>query len=177
MAMYKLGWHGPELPAHGSFWIAATATVAGQVRLGRDVGIWFGAVLRGDDEALEIGNQTNIQDNAVLHADPGFPLIIGRGCTIGHAAIVHGCKIGDNTLVGMGSTVMNGARIGANCIIGANALITEGMIIPDNSLVIGAPAKVVRELDEAAIVRIAESARAYVEKWKLYSSQCIRLDN
>ena len=175
MAIYRLDEHSPELPEPGSFWIAPSATVAGRVRIGRDVGLWFGAALRGDDEALEIGDGTNVQDNAVLHADPGFPLVIGRGCTIGHGAIVHGCIIGDNTLIGMGSTVMNGARIGANCVVGANALITEGKMFPDNSLIMGTPAKAVRELDAGALAGLTRSAKAYVEKWRRYARGAVRI--
>jgi carbonic anhydrase/acetyltransferase-like protein (isoleucine patch superfamily) len=169
MAVYKLDEHSPELPEPGSYWIAPSATVAGRVSIGREVGIWFGAALRGDDEALELGERTNVQDNAVLHADPGFPLLIGRGCTIGHGAIVHGCTIGDNTLVGMGATIMNGARIGANCIIGANALVTEGKVFPENSLIMGAPAKAVRSLDADALPELERSAEAYVKKWRRYA--------
>jgi len=175
MAVYRLDEHSPELPEAGSFWIAASASVAGRVHIGRDVGIWFGASLRGDDEALEVGDGTNVQDNAVLHADPGFPLVIGRGCTIGHGAIVHGCTIGDNTLIGMGSTVMNGARIGPNCVVGANALITEGKVFPDNSLIMGAPAKAVRELDGEALAGLQMSAQVYVDKWRRYARGAVRI--
>jgi carbonic anhydrase/acetyltransferase-like protein (isoleucine patch superfamily) len=170
MPVYRLDDAVPELPEPGSFWIAPTATVVGRVRIGRDVGVWFGAVLRGDDEALEVGECSNVQDNAVLHADPGFPLLVGRGCTIGHGAVVHGCTIGDNSLVGMGATVMNGARIGANCVIGANALITEGKAFPDNSLIMGAPAKALRELDADAVAGLSRSAEAYVRKWRRYAA-------
>jgi carbonic anhydrase/acetyltransferase-like protein (isoleucine patch superfamily) len=175
MAVYKLDEISPELPESGNYWIAASATVAGRVRIGQDVGIWFGAALRGDDEVLEVGARTNVQDNAVLHADPGFPLVIGRGCTIGHSAVVHGCTIGDNTLVGMGATVMNGARIGANCIIGANALITEGKAFPDNSLIMGVPAKAVRELDASAVSGLRSSADTYVQKWRRYALGAVRI--
>jgi carbonic anhydrase/acetyltransferase-like protein (isoleucine patch superfamily) len=173
MTVYKLDQDSPELPEPGSCWIAPSATVAGRVRIGRDVGIWFGAALRGDDESLEIGERTNIQDNAVLHADPGFPLVIGRGCTIGHGAIVHGCTVGDNTLIGMGATVMNGARIGANCVVGANALITEGKVFPDNSLIMGAPAKAVRELGPEARAGLERSAEVYMQKWRRYAKGAI----
>jgi carbonic anhydrase/acetyltransferase-like protein (isoleucine patch superfamily) len=169
MAIYRLDEESPELPERTGFWVAASATVAGRVRLGRDVGIWFGAALRGDDDRIEIGDRSNVQDNAVLHADPGYPLVIGEGCTIGHGAIVHGCTVGDNTLVGMGSTILNGARIGANCIVGANALITEGKVFPDNSLIMGAPAKVVRELDAEAVEGLRRAATAYVAKWRRYA--------
>ena len=169
MAIYRLDDNSPELPERNAFWVAASATVAGRVRLGQDVGIWFGAALRGDDERIEIGDRSNVQDNAVLHADPGYPLVIGEGCTIGHGAIVHGCTVGDNTLVGMGSTILNGARIGANCIVGANALITEGKVFPDNSLIMGAPAKVVRALDPEAVEDLRRAAATYVAKWRRYA--------
>jgi carbonic anhydrase/acetyltransferase-like protein (isoleucine patch superfamily) len=169
MTVYRLDDDTPELPAPGSYWIATSASVAGRVRVGRDVGIWFGAALRGDDEALEIGARTNVQDNAVLHADPGFPLVIGEGCTIGHGAIVHGCAIGDNSLIGMGAIVMNGARIGANCIVGAGALVTEGKVFPDNSLIMGSPAKAIRELDADAIAFVRQGAEVYVRKWRRYA--------
>jgi carbonic anhydrase/acetyltransferase-like protein (isoleucine patch superfamily) len=176
MSLYRLDDDTPELPEPGSYWIAPSATVAGRVRIGRDVGIWFGAALRGDDEGLEIGERTNVQDNAVLHADPGFPLVIGRGCTIGHGAIVHGCTIGDNSLVGMGATVMNGARIGRNCIVGANALVTEGKAFPDNSLIMGAPAKALREIDAAAVAGLERSAEVYVSKWRRYAKGAVRIE-
>ena len=133
----------------------------GRVRLGPGVGIWFGAVLRGDNEWIEVGEATNIQENAVLHTDMGSPLTIGRDCTIGHKAMLHGCTIGDGTLIGMGATVLNGAKIGRGCLIGACALITEGKEIPDGSLVMGSPGKVVRMLDEAARARLLESAAGY----------------
>jgi carbonic anhydrase/acetyltransferase-like protein (isoleucine patch superfamily) len=170
MSIYSLdGDAAPELPEPGSFWVAASATVAGRVRLGRDVGIWFGAAIRGDDAVISIGDRTNVQDNAVLHADPGLPLTIGEDCTIGHGAIVHGCTVGNNTLIGMGATILNGARIGANCIVGANALVTEGKVFPDNSLIMGVPAKALRELDLEAIEGLKRAAAAYVAKWRRYA--------
>lgn len=169
MPLYRLGEYSPALPDTGEFWIAAESVVAGRVRVGRDVGIWFGAVLRAEDEWITLGEGTNVQDGCVLHVDPGFPLDIGRNCTIGHRAIVHGCTIGDNTLIGMGSTVLNGARIGRNCLIGANCLITENKVIPDNSLVMGAPGKVIRELDEAAIKGLTRSAEGYQARWRQYA--------
>src|SRR5919202_1912776 len=131
MAIYAFEEFRPELPGEGRFWIAPGAHVIGRVRIGVDVGIWFGAVVRADNDTIEIGEGSNLQENAMLHADPGFPLVIGAGCTIGHHAILHGCTIGANTLVGMGATVLNGARIGANCLVGANALVTEGKEFPD----------------------------------------------
>ncbi|WP_294644830.1 gamma carbonic anhydrase family protein [uncultured Aureimonas sp.] len=142
--------------------VAPGAHVIGDVVLGEDVGIWFNAVIRGDVAPIRVGARTNIQDGAVLHADPGFPLDIGEGCTIGHQAIVHGCTVGRNTLIGMGATVLNGARIGADCLVGAGALVTEGKEFPDGSLIVGAPAKVVRALDAAAIEGLRQSAERYV---------------
>ena len=144
-------------------WIAPGAHVIGRVRLEPGVGIWFGATLRGDNELISVGQGTNIQENCVLHTDMGFPLTIHAGCTIGHKAMLHGCTIGKNSLIGMGATVLNGAVIGENCLIGANALVTEGKVIPDGSLVVGAPGKVVRQLDEAAINGLRASALHYSE--------------
>jgi carbonic anhydrase/acetyltransferase-like protein (isoleucine patch superfamily) len=169
MTIYSLDDFSPELPEPGHFWIAPEAVVVGRVRIKQHVGIWFGAVVRGDDEQIEIGEYTNIQDGCVLHADPGYPLAIGRNCTIGHKAVVHGCTIGDNSLIGMSATIMNGVRIGRNCLIGANSFIPENKVIPDNSLVMGAPGKVVRELDEAGIRGLSMSADLYVEKWRRYA--------
>ncbi|WP_274628935.1 gamma carbonic anhydrase family protein [Arvimicrobium flavum] len=143
-------------------WIAPDASIIGNVLLGRDVGIWFGAALRGDSEPIRIGDDTNVQEHTIMHTDPGLPLTIGKGCTIGHRALLHGCTIGDNTLIGMGAIVLNGARIGNNCLVGAGALVTEGKEFPDGSLIVGSPAKVVRQLDEAAIERLRQSARHYV---------------
>jgi len=162
MAIYELDGVRPEL-ANGFVWVADSAAVIGRVTLGEDVGIWFGAVLRGDMEEISVGARSNIQENSVLHTDAGFPLTIGEGCTIGHKAMLHGCVIGENSLIGMGATVLNGAKIGKNCLIGANALITEGKEIPDGSLVMGAPGKVVRMLDEAARARLLASAAGYRE--------------
>ncbi len=150
MPVYALGDLAPELPETGAFWIAPDAHVIGKVRLHADVGIWFGAVLRGDNELIEIGARSNIQEGAMLHTDMGFPLSVGADCTIGHHAILHGCTIGDNSLIGMGATVLNGAKIGRNCLVGANALVTEGKEFPDNSLIVGAPARAIRVLDAEA---------------------------
>ncbi|GGB59579.1 gamma carbonic anhydrase family protein [Roseibium aquae] len=169
MAVYELDGVGPVLPASGHYWIAPTASVIGRVLILEEVSVWFGAVLRGDREPITIGARSNIQDGAVCHADPGFPLTVGQDCTVGHRAILHGCTIGDNTLIGMGATVLNGARIGSNCIVGANALIAEGKVVPDNSLVVGVPGKVVRTIDEAAAAGITQSAAGYVANWKRYS--------
>ena len=161
MTLYALDGKAPKVP-NGFFFIAPSAEVIGNVELEEDASIWFEAVLRGDNELIRIGQGSNIQDLCVLHTDLGFPLTVGRGCTVGHHAILHGCTIGDHTLVGMGTTVLNGARIGRHCLIGADALITEGKEIPDNSLVVGSPGKVVRTLDEAARERLHQSAVQYV---------------
>lgn len=168
MTLYAIGGHAPETPEDGDFWVAPGAQVIGKVKIGKGAGIWFNAVLRGDNEPVTVGDGSNVQDGCVLHTDPGCPLIIGRGCTVGHKAILHGCEIGDGSLVGMGATVLNRARIGANCLIGANALVTEGKAFPDNSLIMGAPAKAVRTLDEAAIRGLKLSALHYEERMRLY---------
>ncbi|PYB71211.1 gamma carbonic anhydrase family protein [Rhizobium wuzhouense] len=169
MAIYALGEKRPLLPAADRYWIASGAQVIGDVRLGLDVGIWFNAVLRGDNDPITIGKGTNIQDGVMIHTDPGFPTKIGDGCTIGHHAIVHGCTIGDNSLIGMGATVLNGAVIGKNCLVGANALVSEGKVFPDNSLIVGAPARVVRTLDDNAVARLRLSAESYVRNWQRFA--------
>nr|WP_321509654.1 gamma carbonic anhydrase family protein [uncultured Celeribacter sp.] len=161
MTVYRLGDLSPEMPEDGDFWVAPDANVIGRVRLGQGANIWFGATLRGDNDLIDVGEGSNVQENCVLHTDPGFPLVIGAGCTIGHKAMLHGCQIGENSLIGMGATVLNGAKIGRNCLIGACALITEGKDIPDNSLVMGAPGKVVRSLSEAQIEGLKRSALHY----------------
>ena len=144
-------------------WIAPGCHVIGNVTIGAAASVWFGATLRGDNELIAVGEGSNIQENAVLHTDMGFPLTIGKGCTIGHKAILHGCTIGDNSLIGMGATVLNGAVIGENCLIGAGTLITENKVIPDGSLVMGVPGKVVRSLDDKAIAGLKLSALHYSE--------------
>ncbi len=161
MTLYALDGHSPETPADGDFWVAPDANVIGKVRLGQGASVWFGCTLRGDNELIDIGAGSNVQENTIMHTDMGFPLTIGVNCTIGHKAMLHGCTIGDNTLIGMGATILNGAKIGKNCLIGANALITENKVIPDGSLVMGSPGKVVRELDAAAIQRLTFSALHY----------------
>ena len=159
--IYALDGVAPDLPDDGDYWIAPGAHVMGDVRLAAGVSVWFGAVLRGDNEPLEIGEGTNIQENSVLHTDMGFPLTIGAHVTVGHKAMLHGCIIGEGSLIGMGATVLNGATIGRGCLIGAGALVTEGKEIPDGSLVMGAPGRVVRQLDEAAREKLLLSARGY----------------
>lgn len=171
MTLYALGELSPRTEGTGTFWVAPGAHVIGDVHLGRDVGIWFGAVLRGDREPLRIGQRTNIQEHAMIHADPGFPTTIGNGVTVGHRAIVHGCTIGDGTLIGMGATVLNGARIGRNCLVGAGALVTEGKEFPDGSLIMGSPARLVRALSEEALASLAKPAANYVKNWKRFDSE------
>jgi len=176
MTLYSLGGTSPQMPENNDFWVAPGAHVIGDVVLGEGVGVWFGATLRGDNEPIIIGAGSNVQENCVAHTDPGFPLVVGTNCTIGHRAILHGCHIGDNTLIGMGAIILNGARIGANCLIGAGALVTEGKIIPDGALVMGAPGKVVRALDDAAIASLATSARHYQDKMRSFRTRLTALD-
>lgn len=175
MALYALDGLAPKL-ADETVWIADTAHVIGNVILGRNVSIWFGCTLRGDNEPITIGERTNIQENAVLHTDPGFPLTIGAGCTIGHKAMVHGCTIEDSALIGMSATILNGAVIGRNCLVGAGALVTEGKTFPDNSLVLGAPAKVVRMLTEEDIAEMRRTSNHYVENARRFAAGLTRLD-
>ena len=168
MTLYALNGHRPETPADGDFWVAPGAHVIGKVVLESASSVWFGSTLRGDNEVITIGAGTNVQENTVMHTDMGYPLTIGKGCTIGHKAMLHGCILGDNTLIGMGATILNGARIGNNCLIGAGALITEGKEIPDGSLVMGVPGKVVRQLDAAAIEGLKKSALHYQERMRVF---------
>lgn len=161
MSIYRLGDKTPEI--HETAWVAPTAAVIGNVELAEQASVWFGAVLRGDNDPITIGARSNIQDNSVLHTDPGVPLIIGDGVIVGHRVMLHGCTIGDNTLIGIGATVLNHVKIGKNCIIGAHALITEGKEIPDNSMVIGAPGKIVKTLNEGQIAMLRMNAEIYVK--------------
>lgn len=144
-----------------SAWVAPDANIIGRVVLGAESSVWFGATLRGDNEDIRVGPGSNVQEACVLHTDLGYPLTIGRDCTVGHRAMLHGCTIGDGTLIGMGATVLNGASIGAGCLIGAGALVTEGKVIPDGALVMGAPGKVIRMLDADAQARLLQSALGY----------------
>lgn len=168
MAVYNLGNVTPELPNDDEYWIAPNAAVIGRVILKKNASVWWGATLRGDNDPIVIGEGSNVQDGSVLHTDDGSPLTIGANVTIGHLVMLHGCTIGDNTLVGIGSIVLNGAKIGKNCLIGANCLITEGKEIPDNSLVMGAPGKVVRELTDQQAKMMSAGSHHYVENWKRY---------
>lgn len=175
MAIFELDGQAPELPADGRYWIADSAAVIGRVRLKRDASVWFGSVLRGDNEWIELGERSQIQDNATLHTDPGFPLTIGENCVIGHNVVLHGCTIGSNSLIGMGAIMLNGAKIGCNCLVGAGALLTEGKEFPDNSLIVGAPARAVRSLDAEAAQMIARGADIYVRRWQQYAKGLKRI--
>ncbi|TIL81691.1 MAG: gamma carbonic anhydrase family protein [Mesorhizobium sp.] len=170
MPTYTIDGKAPTFEDADSNWIAPDATLIGDISIGRDAGFWFGVVIRGDNEPITVGAGTNVQEHTVMHTDPGFPLTIGTGCTIGHRALLHGCTIGDNSLIGMGSIVLNGARIGRNSLVGAGALVTEGKVFPDNSLIVGSPARVVRELDEAAVARLCGSAAHYVANGKRFKA-------
>lgn len=172
MAFYRLGEHAPHLADSARVWIAPGAHVIGRVQLGLDVGIWFNAVIRGDNEPITVGDRANIQDNAVLHSDPGYPLTIGEGVTVGHGAIVHGCTIGDDTLIGMGATILNGARIGRGCIVGANALVREGAEFPDGSLIVGVPARIVTSGDPDYTAATRPAADLYVENGRRFAADC-----
>jgi len=162
MAIYELDGQAPDLPADGDYFIAETATVIGKVRLKKGASVWFGAVLRGDNEWIEVGEGSNVQDGSTCHTDLGFPLTIGKNCTVGHNVILHGCTLEDGALVGMGSIVMNGAIIRRGSIVGAGAVITEGKEFPEHSLIIGAPARVMRALDPAQVERMGSAAKFYV---------------
>ena len=166
MALYQLDDLIPSLPA--SAWVADNAQVIGDVTLGEDSSIWFGVVVRGDTESITIGQGSNIQDGSVLHADPGVPLIIGDNVTVGHQVMLHGCTIGDNTLIGIQAVVLNGAKIGKNCLVGAGSLVTEGKEFPDGSMIFGSPAKAVRQLSEEQIEGLKKTARHYVDNAARY---------
>ncbi|WP_298818090.1 gamma carbonic anhydrase family protein [uncultured Roseibium sp.] len=170
MTVYALEGRFPSFPESEAYWVAPSASLIGDIRLAEEASVWFGAILRGDNEPISVGARSNVQDGCVFHTDMGFPLTVGADCTIGHNAILHGCTVKDNSLIGMGATVLNGAVIGSNCIIGANALIGEGKVIPDNSLVVGIPGKVVRELPPEAAVDITKSAQGYVRNWKRFKA-------
>jgi len=173
VTLYALGEHAPRIA--DDTWVAPDANLIGKVVLEHAASIWFGCTIRADHEEIRIGEGSNVQENCVMHIDAGFPLTIGAGCTIGHKVMLHGCTIGDNTLIGMGATVLNGARIGKNCLIGAGALITEGKEIPDGSLVMGMPGKVVRQLDDAAIQGLRDSALHYQDNMRGFRDQMKRV--
>ena len=173
MSLYALGDVKPRLASDA--WVAPGCHVIGDVVLEAKASVWFGSTLRGDNEPIVIGAGSNVQENCVLHTDMGYPLTIGAGCTVGHKAMLHGCRIGDNTLIGMGATVLNGAVIGRNCLIGAGALVTEGKLIPDGSLVIGVPGKVVRQLDAQTIAGLRQSALSYQQNAARFRRDLVKL--
>jgi len=170
MTLYTLADRRPLLPTSGRYWIAPNASVIGDVALGDDCSVWFGATLRGDNERITVGARSNIQDGATLHTDLGFPLDLGEDCTVGHNAILHGCTIGAGSLIGMGAIVLNGARIGRDCLVGAGALVTEGKVFPNGSLIVGAPAQAKRILDEAAVAGLARAAAGYVDNGRRFAA-------
>jgi carbonic anhydrase/acetyltransferase-like protein (isoleucine patch superfamily) len=169
MALYDLDGLSVSTAGAGKCWIAPNAVLLGNVRIEDDASVWFGAVLRGDNELITVGPRSNVQDGSVLHTDPGFPLTIGADCTIGHMVMLHGCTIGPGCLIGIGSIILNGAKIGEECLIGANTLIAEGKQIPPRSMVLGSPGKIVRQLSDDDVKRIYGSAGRYVANWKRYA--------
>jgi carbonic anhydrase/acetyltransferase-like protein (isoleucine patch superfamily) len=173
MAIYRYGEHSPSIDE--GVYVAETADVIGRVSLAREASVWYQAVLRGDTETLSVGEGSNIQDGAVLHADPGFPTRVGRGVTVGHQAMLHGCTIGDGSLVGIQAVILNGAVIGRNCLVAAGALVKEGAEFPDNSLIVGTPAKVVRELSPEALEGLRQSAEGYVERSRRHALELERI--
>ncbi|WP_417816904.1 gamma carbonic anhydrase family protein [Tritonibacter scottomollicae] len=169
MTLYALGAHKPQI--HPDTWVAPDANLIGQVVLEEGASVWFGVTIRADHEEIRVGRGSNVQENVVMHIDAGYPLSIGENCTIGHKVMLHGCTIGENSLIGMGATILNGAKIGKNCLIGAGALITENKEIPDNSLVMGAPGKVVREVDAALAAKLTDSALHYQENMRRFKAE------
>lgn len=166
----SLGDRQPVISENGTF-IASTATVIGSVDIADEASVWFGAVLRGDNDWIRIGRGSNVQDGAILHTDPGIELVVGEGVTVGHRVVLHGCEIGDRTLIGIGSTILNHARIGSDSVVGANSLVTEGKMFPDGVLLMGAPAKIVRELDSDEIAMLAGSAAVYIENSRRFIAE------
>lgn len=173
MTMYKLGEHAPTI--HESVFVADTATIVGRVTLEENASVWFGASLRADNEPIRVGAGSNIQEGAVLHTDPGYPLVIETNVTVGHQAMLHGCTVREGALVGIQAVVLNGAVIGRNCLVGAGAVVTEGKVFPERTLILGAPAKVVRELTEDELARLAQNAKGYIERRALYKEQLVRI--
>ena len=170
MPIFSLDGVTPQTPANGKFWVAPNATVIGDVRIGEDASIWFGAVVRGDLDVITIGGGTNIQDGSVLHADPGMPLTFEENCTVGHMAMVHGCTVRRGSLIGIGAIVLNGAVIGEECLVGAGALVPEGKSYAPRSLILGSPARVVRQLTDEDVARLRKTAAGYQQRWKRYVS-------
>lgn len=175
MPMYALSDWRPELPPEGEFWIAPDANIIGRVRLARGVSVWFGSVLRGDNDWISVGENSNIQDLCVLHTDPGIPLSLGANVSVGHGAVVHGATVGDNCIIGMGATLLNRAKIGKNCVVGANALVPEGKEFPDNSLIVGVPGRVARSIVENDVPMLLLNAQVYYQRWHRYREELKRL--
>jgi carbonic anhydrase/acetyltransferase-like protein (isoleucine patch superfamily) len=175
MPIYELDGQAPELPGEEDYWVAETATLIGRVHLKAQTSVWFGAVLRGDNEWIELGERSQIQDNATLHTDPGFPMVIGSNCVIGHNVILHGCTIGDDSLIGMGAIMLNGVKIGKNSLVGAGSVVTEGKTFPDNSLIVGAPARAIRTVDQKVIDMIRHGADVYVRRSRQYAKGLKRI--
>jgi len=171
MPLYRLGDRAPLFPEDAAFWIAPTAVLIGDVQLKSGASVWFGAVLRGDNEPIVVGEDSNVQDGCILHTDPGKPLTLGQGVTIGHGVMLHGCEVGDNSLVGMGAILLNGVKVGRNCLIGAGALITENKQIPDGSLVLGSPGKIVGPISDDQRRSLVRSAQTYRHKWRRYAAE------
>ena len=176
MAVYELDGFSVQTAGEGTCWYADSAELIGKVKLEHNASVWFNAVLRGDNELITVGENSNVQDGSICHTDINYPLVIGKNCTIGHMVMLHGCTIGDSTLIGMGATVLNGAKIGRNCLIGAHALVPENAVIPDNSLVVGTPAKVIRERRPDQEADLISGALHYVENWKRYAAGLKRID-
>jgi carbonic anhydrase/acetyltransferase-like protein (isoleucine patch superfamily) len=170
MSLYALDAAKPRTPASGRYWVAPNAVVLGNVEIGEEASVWFGAVVRGDNELIRIGAGANVQDGSVLHTDPGFPMTIGEDCTVGHMVMLHGCTIGRLSLVGIGSIILNGAVIGEECLIGANTLIAEGKIIPPRSVVLGSPGKIVRQLGEGDLALLQRASNSYKRNWKRFKA-------
>lgn len=175
MPMYALSDWRPVLPPEGDFWIAPDANIIGRVRLARGVSVWFGSVLRGDNDWISVGENSNIQDLCVLHTDPGIPLSLGANVSVGHGAVVHGATVGDNCIIGMGATLLNRAKIGKNCVVGANALVPEGKEFPDNSLIVGVPGRVARSIVENDVPMLLLNAQVYYQRWHRYREELKRL--
>lgn len=170
MALYELDGTAVRTPASGNYWVAPNAVVLGNVDIEEDASVWFGAVVRGDNDHIRIGARSNVQDGCVLHVDPGFPMSIEADCTIGHMVMLHGCTIGRRSLIGIGSIILNGARIGEECLIGANTLIAEGKEIPPRSMVLGSPGRIVRKLSDEEVARFTEIPGRYVANWRRFAA-------
>ena len=176
MPLYTIDDIAPELPESGDYWVAPDAVLIGRVRLLKNASVWFGAVLRGDNDWIVVGENSNVQDNSVIHSDPGQPVTIGANVTVGHKVILHSTTVGDGSLIGMGSTLLNRSKIGRNCIVGANTLVSEGKEFPDNSLIVGSPGRVVRQLGEQQIAMLKISAEVYVQNYKRFRDDLKKVD-